>query len=185
MSFELALTTKPYYRSTYVFVSRKDRGPRVRSFDDPMLRRVRIGVQLVGDDYANTPPAHALTTRGIVHNVVGYTVYGDYREPNPPARIIDAVARGDVDVAVVWGPLAGYFARRLSVPLELVPVAPEVDGPFLPFIFDISMGVRRGDDSLRAALEAVIDRAHPQIDSILETYGVPRVETAMRAHGPN
>ena len=183
-SFELALTTKPYYRSTYVFVSRKDRGLRVRSFDDPMLRRVTIGVQLVGDDYANTPPAHALTTRGIVRNVVGYTVYGDYREPNPPARIIAAVARGEVDIAVVWGPLAGYFAHRATVPLELIPVAPEVDGPFLPLVFDISMGVRRGDHTLRKALEWVIHRVRPQIDSLLEAYGVPRVETATRAPLP-
>ena len=181
----LARPTKPYYRSTYVFVYRKDRGLKVRSFDDPVLRHVRVGVQLVGDDYANTPPAHALTARGIVRNVAGYTVYGDYREPNPPARIIDAVARGDVDVAVVWGPLAAYFARRAPVPLEVVPVSPQIDRPFLPFVFDISMGVRRGDDSLRAVLETVIDRARPQIDSILDAYGVPRVGAAARVPAPD
>jgi mxaJ protein len=75
--FELALTTSPYYRSTYVFAYRKDRPLRVHSFDDPLLHQVKIGVQLIGDDYANTPPAHALASRNLIGNVVGYTVYGD------------------------------------------------------------------------------------------------------------
>src|SRR5207237_10170955 len=123
-SFELAATTAPYYRSSYVFVYRKDKKLSVNSFDDPVLRKLKVGVQMIGDDGANTPPAHALASRGVVENVRGYTVYGDYAQPNPPARIIDAVARGDVDVAVAWGPLAGYFARRERVPLAVVPVSP-------------------------------------------------------------
>ncbi|HEY9233175.1 MAG TPA: hypothetical protein VIS78_13560, partial [Blastocatellia bacterium] len=86
LGFEMAATTGPYYRSTYVFVYRKDSGFAVHSFDDPILKRLRIGVQMVGDDYANTPPAHALANRHIVTNVRGYTLYGDYRQPNPPAR---------------------------------------------------------------------------------------------------
>ncbi len=135
--FEMASPTRPYYRSTYVFVSRANRGDLVRSLDDPALRSLRIGVQLAGDDYANTPPAHALARRGIVSNVVGFTLYGDYARPNPPARIVDAVARGEVDVAVVWGPLAGYFAARSPAPLRIAPVTPSVDRPFLPFVFDI------------------------------------------------
>jgi mxaJ protein len=174
-SFELALTTSPYYRSSYVFVSRKDRHLDIRSFDDPDLRKLKIGVQLIGDDSANTPPAHALTARHIVENVVGYTVYGDYSKPNPPARIVEAVARGEVDVAVVWGPLAGYFAPRQKVSLEVVPVSPEIDLPFLPFVYDISMGVRRGDDALREELEQVIERRRAEIETILDDYGVPRV----------
>src|SRR5919205_131260 len=88
------LATQPYYRSTYVFVSRKDRGLKIRSFDDPALRKLRIGVQIIGDDYANTPPAHALGRRGLAANVVGYSVYGDYSRPDPLAAIIDAVVSG-------------------------------------------------------------------------------------------
>jgi mxaJ protein len=174
-SFELAQTTAPYYRSTYVFVYRKDRGLDLRSFDDPRLRKLKIGVQMIGDDFSNTPPAHALSNRHIIQNVRGYTVYGDYSEANPPARIIDAVARGEVDVGVVWGPLAGYFARRQRVPLEVVPVTPEIDLPYLPFVFDISMGVRRGDDALREQLEQILVRRRAEIESILDEYGVPRV----------
>jgi mxaJ protein len=175
-SFEMTLTTRPYYRSTYVFVTKRRSSIRVRTFDDPVLRRTRVGVQLVGDDYANAPPAHALTKRGIVQNVRGYTLYGDYREPNPPARIVDAVAQGEVDVAVVWGPLAGYFATREPVPLRLVPVSPQIDLPFLPFVFDISMGVRREDKALRDEIDAILVRRRASIDSILTQYGVPRVD---------
>ena len=177
-SFELAATTAPYYRSTYVFVYRKGGGLRVQSFDDAVLRDVRVGVQLVGDDGANTPPAHALAARGVVNNVRGYTLYGDYREPNPPARIVEAVAKGEVDVAVAWGPLAGYFARGERVPLEVVPVSPQFDLPFLPFVYDISMGVRRGDEDLRQQLDGFIERRRPEIERILDEYGVPRAAAA-------
>jgi mxaJ protein len=176
-SFERTATTTPYYRSTYVFVTRRDRKLAIKSFDDPILRRVRIGVQMIGDDFTNTPPAHALTSRHIIKNVHGYSVYGDYREPNPPARIIDAVARGDIDVAIAWGPLAGYFAQREAVPLDITPVSPQIDLPFLPFVFDISMGVRRGDTVLRNKLNTIVTRHKAEIDRILEQYGVPRVDT--------
>ncbi|HKS28069.1 MAG TPA: substrate-binding domain-containing protein [Pyrinomonadaceae bacterium] len=174
-SYELALTTAPYYRSTYAFVYRRDSGLKIRSFDDEALRRLKIGVQLIGDDLANTPPAHALSNRQIVENVKGYTVYGDYSKENPPARIIEAVAKGEVDVAIAWGPLAGYFARRERTPLEVVPVQPEIDQPFLPFVFDISMGVRRGDEGFKAELEEILNRRRAEIERILDDYGVPRV----------
>jgi quinoprotein dehydrogenase-associated probable ABC transporter substrate-binding protein len=174
-SFELALTTAPYYRSTYVFVYRKDRGLGVRSFDDPILRKVKVGVQMIGDDYANTPPAHALAKRRIIENVKGYMVYGDYSQENPPARIIDALVAGEIDVAIVWGPLAGYFAKRAGVPLDIIPVSPQIDRPFLPFVYDISMGIRRGEDSFKEELESIIERKRPEIESILDEYGVPRL----------
>ena len=175
-SFELTAVTRPYYRSSYVFVSRRDRRLGIRSLDDPALRRLTVGVQLVGDDYANTPPAHALARRGIVQNVRGYNVQGDYRLPSPPARIVDAVANGDVDIAVAWGPLAGYFATREPVPLEIVPVSPEMDPPSLPFVFDISMGVRRANRPLRDTLNAILVRRRASIDSLLRAYGVPLVK---------
>ena len=174
-SFERASTTIPYYRSTYVFVTRRDRHIKVSSFDDAVLRKLRIGVQMIGDDFTNTPPAHALSKRNIIQNVRGYSVYGDYRQPNPPARIIDALVEGDVDVAIAWGPLAGYFARKAPVALEITPVSPQIDLPYLPFVFDISMGVRRGDSVLRDKLNTIIARRREAIDRILDQYGVPRV----------
>lgn len=177
---DMVLRTAPYYRSTYVFVTRYDRGLAIRSLDDSVLRHVRIGVQLIGDDGANTPPAHALARRGIIQNVKGYTVYGDYTMDSPPARIIDAVARGDVDVAIAWGPMAGYWMRRSAVPLELTPVQPQTDGRFLPFVFDIALGVRRGDTAFRATLDSVLTRRRVEIRRLLDAYGVPRVDAPAR-----
>jgi mxaJ protein len=177
---EMVLPTRPYYRSSYVFVQRRDAAVKVRSLDDPALRRLRVGVQFIGDDYANTPPAHALAARGIVQNVVGFSVYGDYREPNPPARIIDAVADGTVDVAIVWGPLGGYFARRGRVPMTVVPLTPQVDPRSLPLAFDVSMGVRRKDAALRDEIEAVLRRRQDAVGAILDEYGVPRVPAPPR-----
>ena len=174
--FEMALTTKPYYRSTYVFLSRKDRHVDVKSFDDPVLRKLRIGVQIIGDDQSNAPPAHALTRRNIVDNVKGFTLYGDYSQPDPPARIVDAVTKGDIDLAIVWGPLAGYFAKQARVPMEIVPVSPQIDQPFLPFVFDISMGVRRGDQEFRDRVDQFLEKRRGEIDRILADYRVPRVE---------
>ena len=81
-----------------------------------------------------------------------------------------------MDVAVAWGPLAGYFATREGVALDVVPVAPQIDLPFLPFVFDIAMGVRRGDEALRDELDAVIARKRAEIDALLARFGVPRVD---------
>ena len=178
---DAAWTTKPYYRSTYVFVTRRSRNLHVRSFDDPQLRSLRVGVELVGDDGANTPPAHALSRRGIVGNVVGFSVYGDYRTNSPPSAIIAAVARGDVDIAAAWGPMAGYFAARQPVALDVVPVQPQVDGRFLPQTFSIAMATRRRDNARHQQLERFIDRRRHDIDAILAEYHVPRVDGARGA----
>ncbi|HKP92881.1 MAG TPA: substrate-binding domain-containing protein [Chthoniobacterales bacterium] len=172
--FDLALTTSAYYRSSYVFVYRKDRKINVQSLDDPRLRELKIGVQMIGNDGRNTPPAHALANRGVVSNVVGFTVYGDYSEENPPARIIDAVTQGEIDLALVWGPFAGYFAQKSSVPLEVVPVEPAAD-PHLPFTFAIAMGVRKTDKPLRDEIDAVLARKRTEIEAILDEYKIPRV----------
>jgi mxaJ protein len=179
-SFELAQPTRPYYRSTYVFLHRSDRVglEDIESFDDARLRDLRIGVHVVGDDYTNTPPVHALAQRGIVENVRGYTLYSDYAEPNPPARLIEAVASGEVDLAVVWGPFAGYFASRQPVPLAFRPVFPQIDLPFLPMVFDIAMGVRRGDGELQAELDQALVRRRSEIDALLREFGVPRLDDA-------
>ena len=167
---DMALTTRPYYRSSYAFVSRADRHLDVEAFDDERLRELRIGVQLIGDDGANSPPAHALSRRGIVKNVVGFPVYDD------PARIVHAVAEGTIDIAVVWGPLAGYAGSREPVPIAVVPVKPQFDPPALPLAFDISMAVRPGDSALRQQLDSIIERRGADLANILAEYHVPRVD---------
>ena len=170
--------TRPYYRSTYVFAWRRAEGPAVHSLDDPALRTVRVGVQLVGADATNTPPAHALARRGITTNVRGYTVYGDYTDAIPPAGVLTALARREIDVAVAWGPLVGWLASRLPVEIMLAPIVPDVDVSGLPFTFDIAIGVRPDDGALRDRLDAALRARRGEIDAILAAYHVPRVEAA-------
>lgn len=174
------LSTRPYYRSGYVLVYRKKAKAPPDSLDDPRLRTMKIGVHLIGE--APPPPALALARRGIVKNVVGYMLTGDYRQPNPPARLIEAVAHGDVDVAVAWGPLAGYFAKHSHPKLALAPL-PSGDGA-LPFRFAISMGVRKGDRALRDRLDAALVTLRPRIRALLADYGVPVFDAADEAPAP-
>jgi mxaJ protein len=175
VGFSRAATTRPYYRSTYAFVTRADRHMRLSSFDDTRLRGLRIGVQTIGDDYANPPPAAALARRGLARNVVGYPVYGDYSKEAPLSAIVDAEARGDVDVAVLWGPAAGWLARREAVPLRVVPIADHEDAAVSRLSFDIAMGVRRDDEELRSRLDAVIARHPEEIRRLLARFRVPRL----------
>ena len=177
---EMLATTRPYYVSTYVAVTRVDRDLAISSFDDPRLRKLRIGVQMIGDDFANTPPAHALARRGLVGNVRGYMIYGDYGRPAPQAEIVRAVAAGEVDVAFVWGPVAGYFARRQQVPLRLTPLPPTDPAADSPMAFAVAMGVRREDTELKARLERSLERRAPEIRRLLASYGVPAVASAPR-----
>jgi quinoprotein dehydrogenase-associated probable ABC transporter substrate-binding protein len=174
--YELVETTRPYYRSTYVFVQGPELGAPLGSMLDERLRKVDIGVHLIGDDGANPPPAHAFGRLGIVDNVVGYMIYGDYRERNPAARLIEAVAAGKLDVAAVWGPTGGYFARHSEVPLEVHPIEDTEAFAPLPFEFSIAMGVRKGDTALRDRIQSALDRRSEEVRAVLHAYGVPLVE---------
>lgn len=166
-------TTRPYYRSTYFFVYRADRGLALRSLDDTVLKHLRIGVNIIGYDYTNTPPAHALGTRGIT----GLVGFGNFLNPDPkadhPQDIFDALAKDSIDVAIVWGPLAGYWVRHEPVALTMtaLPDSDPVSG--MPFAFDMAMGVRHRDKELRAQLDSAITRRHDEIVRILEDYHVP------------
>jgi mxaJ protein len=181
-SLALLETTAPYYRSSYVFVTRARDSFAPRSFDDAQLRSARIGVHVIGDDYNNVPPLQALAARQLASQIRGYPIYGAYSQPNPPRELIDAVAQGEIDVAVAWGPLAGYFARVEPAPLDVVPV-PATGQPGLPMTFDISLGVRRGDLPLKAALERVLQRRHSEIHGLLVRYGVPLLEPGRETGG--
>ncbi|WP_419814209.1 substrate-binding domain-containing protein [Glacieibacterium sp.] len=175
---DMVTTTKPYYRSTYVFVTRADKPLSGLSFDDARLKRAKVGVQMVGADASNTPPAHALARRGIIDNVRGFMLYGDYAKPNPPAAIIDAVASGEIDVAVVWGPLGGYFAAKSPVELRVEPVTPQLDGASWPMTYDISMGVRRNTPAVQSEVETILAKQAGEVAAILAEYHVPRVAGA-------
>ncbi len=173
--FERALTTTPYYRSSYMFVTRKDRDLTIKSLDDPQLKTLKIAVQVIGDDGVNTPPVHALAKRGIIDNVSGFSVYGDYSSPDPTAKIIEAVAKGDADVAIAWGPLAGYFAPRQKTPLKLTPVTGVDRASHMSFTFDIGVGVKKRDTQLRDEVNKILANHRSEIEAILDSYGVPRL----------
>jgi quinoprotein dehydrogenase-associated probable ABC transporter substrate-binding protein len=173
--FDPVLTTKPYFRSTYYFVYRRDRSLAIRSLDDTVLRHLKIGVNLIGYDYTNTPPAHALSSRGLVNNVVGfYTFYNEAADR--PSDIIDAVAKDSVDVAIVWGPLAGYFAKREPVPLTLVALPDSDATSGMPFAFDITMAVRHSDKAFRAQIDSLLERRRSDIRNILASFDVPTTD---------
>jgi mxaJ protein len=164
------LTSLAYYRSTYVFVYREDSPFEVRTLDDPVLKELRIGVQMPGGAGVG-PGTYALAQRGLIENQVGFVP--DQSKPHPLAPVIEAVTEGEVDVAIVWGPVAGYFALQQPVVLELVPVSPEIEPPFLPMVFSIAMGVRQGDFALRDQVNRALARRWDEIQAILEEYGVP------------
>lgn len=183
VGYDLVESTKPYYRSSYVFVARQDKQLDLSSLLDPRLHHLVIGVHLIGDDGNNPPPAQALGEQGIVDNVRGYSIYGDYRQADPPARLIEAVESGEIDVASAWGPLGGYFAQRSPVPLTVTPIRDyERFGP-QQFQFSIAMGVRKDDHALRDRLNAFIDEHRSEIMSLLRSFGVPLVEKPVTASG--
>jgi mxaJ protein len=174
-------TTRPYYRSTYVVVARQDRNLRSDALDDARLHQLRIGVHVVGGG-GDVPPALALARHGLLSNLHGYSIYGDYSNASPPSALIQAVAWGEIDLAVMWGPLAGYFVSRESRPLDMLPLPPRFDTAATPMTYAISMGVREEDTRLRALLDGVVRRRHEDIRSVLQRYGVPMVsESPMSA----
>jgi mxaJ protein len=171
--YELVRTTRPYYRSSYVFVTRNREQLKIASWDDALLRRLRLGVHVVGDDYSGVPPAQLLARRGIVDNVRGYSIYGVYSEPEPVRSLIDAVAKREVDVAIAWGPLAAYYAHRAQPALAVSAVPASDDPRALPMRFDIALGVRPDDAALQATLDAIVARRGSEMRAILRRYFVP------------
>ena len=174
VGLQRVITTRPYYRSSYVFVTRRDHKPGIRSFDDAALKPMKIGLHALGDDGENPPPVYSLARRGLTANIVGFKMWDVDTVANPQGRIIDAVAAGEIDVAIVWGPFAGYFAKQQKVPLTITPVPPDI--PALPLDYAMALGVRVGDDALKARLDTILDKRRKDIRRILTSYGVPLVD---------
>ncbi len=171
---DMAGATKPYYRSGYAFVSRKGSGLEdINSLADPRLKKLRIGVNLfVSSDGEHSPPEMALSSHGVVGNLKGYNV--SYDENIRPEDIFNGVAKKDVDLAIVWGPMAGYFVKKSPVPLVVTPISAEVDSASgLPMQYNIGMAVRRRDTAFRDSLQTVLDQKAPEIQAILKEFSVP------------
>lgn len=166
---ELVQNTNPYYRSSYVLLHRAGEGERFGALDSPLARLARIGV------IAGTPPADLLARLGLFDNVRPYQLLVDTRASHPAQTMIEDLAAGALDMALVWGPIGGYWAKRQAVPLELVPLASEPRAG-LRFDFLISMGIRHGEPEWKHTINAAIRTLQPEIDAILDAYAVPRLD---------
>jgi quinoprotein dehydrogenase-associated probable ABC transporter substrate-binding protein len=168
-------TLRPYYVSSYAFVSARDRHLHLRAFDDLVLAHLKIGLPAIGVEGANPPPAAALALRGLGGSVVGFPPRPTSGDATAAGEIVDAVAAGEIDAAVLWGPSAGYHARRHGDRLEVVPVLSDPRQPGLAFVYPITAAVRRGDEAFGARVQDALDRRRDEIRAILEAYGVPLV----------
>lgn len=166
--YERVLWTKPYYRTGYVIAYINTRGFQIKSLDDPLLRTLRVGVHL------GTPPEEALAKRGILgDNVIKYSLFYDFDHPEEfLAKPLKDMIAGEIDVAVLWGPVVGYCVKKYAgCPIETVLL--QEDDPRNPVTFQISMGVKKGNKALKAQLEEVLSKRQVEIRRILEEYGVP------------
>jgi mxaJ protein len=168
----MAGVTKPYFRSGYVFVTRQGSGLEdLSSLADPRLKRLKIGINTYTSDGENSPPAMALSRYGVVGNLTGYNTF--FSDQARPEDIIKGVANKDVDVAIAWGPLAGYFAKQSPVPLVLKPLPARDSLSDFPFQYNMGIAVRRRDKEFRDSLQAVLERRRPEIETILKQYNIP------------
>ncbi len=173
--------TRPYFTSSYVIVQRSDDPHRVIAFEDPYLHDAKIGIQSVGLEGINTPPAMALGHRNLVANMRAYPMWADDSVQNPQGKIIAAVASGEIDVAFVWGPFAGYFAKPYGDKLHVQPLTGDPKMPEIAFAYPMAVGVRKTDVALRDRLQDAMDRHAPEIAAILHDYNVPLVPVSPQA----
>ena len=170
---DMAGATKPYFRSGYFFVSRQGSGlENITSLADPRLKKLKIGVNIYTSDAENSPPAMALSQYGVVGNLTGYTTFfseGGAR----PEDIVNAVANKAVDIAIAWGPLAGYFGKKSPTPLVFQPLPDKDSLSDTPFRYSIGLAVRRRDRELRDSLQSFLDRHQTEIQALLKEFSVP------------
>ncbi len=182
--FDLGLSTRPYFSSTYALAYVKGRGLDAVKTPEDLLKldrsvrdKLKIGI------FARSPASDWLLKNGLIDQMVSFQPQTGDAEQYPGQLIDRELALGKVDVAIAWGPIVGYFAQHAGgVPIAVVPFAPEADG--IRYGFSIAMGVRYGDKALRDQLNAVLDASRPEIDQILKEYGVPTVTIAPVAGKP-
>lgn len=170
VNFRPLLTTAPYYRSTYMFVTRSDAKFQPVSLDDQGLKQTRIGVQSLDEEY--TPPGEALARRGLQTQIHAFQLGAD------TSNIVDAIRDDQVGTAIIWGPLAGFLVKQSHDELRMTPVRPEIDPPGLAFTFAISMGVRKGNTELQSELNNFLATHREDMRAILKSYGVPLLENS-------
>jgi mxaJ protein len=167
------ITTQPYYRASWMFVRRADRDLDVTSFDDPRLKTAKVALPMVGEGF-DTPPVIAFARRALVDNVRPFPVDTDLDDDEGQGAMVEAVAKGEVDLAVAWGPSAAWFARKQKVALALTPT-PEADAPGVAFTTAIAVAVARDKVALRDELDRALVARHAEIERVLDRYAVPRL----------
>jgi mxaJ protein len=180
LGIDEASTTRPYYRSSYAFVSLRERNLHIVSLDDPRLRTLRIGIHVPGGGDSISPAVQALTSRGIVQNLYSYNIFSNL-SANPAADLFDALGRNEIDVAIAWGPSAGYFARNSKTRLLVTPINADSVNPSLPLSFEIALGVREGQDAFKQQLDSELERRHTEIQQLLLSYGIPQLTLTQAA----
>jgi len=165
---EMLQNTNPYYRTAYSLVYRKDKGWTSTSLDDPQLASASIGI------IAGTPPATILAQKGLLEHLRSYPLLVDTRFDAPARRLCNDVATGEVDVGIVWGPIAGYYAQKVSPPLVVVPLQTQQAAVRLDF--RITMGVRPNEPEWKHTINNLIRRKQKEINEILLSYGVPLLD---------
>ncbi|MES9831774.1 MAG: substrate-binding domain-containing protein [Candidatus Thiodiazotropha sp. DIVDIV] len=173
---EMLQNTNPYYRSVYTLVYRKDSGLDIKTLDDPALKDLRLGV------IAGTPPATLLSNYGLMEQVHPYHRTVDTRLFSPATQAVNDVAEGKIDLAVIWGPIAGYAAKQQTVPLSVIPLPAKVDS--VPLAFNVSMGIRRRESNWKHQLNEELIKLAPDIEKILLQYHIPLLDSNNRLIKP-
>ncbi len=165
---ELVLNSNPYYRTSYVLVHRKGEFDGFKSLDDPRLKDKKIGV------IAGTPPVDVLAENNLLDNIKSYHRMVDRRYFSPAEEMLGEISEGKLDVGLLWGPIGGYFAKKASPELAVVPLINEKVGPRMAY--RITLGVRRREKVWKRQLNRILRRRQEDINKILQEYGVPLLD---------
>jgi quinoprotein dehydrogenase-associated probable ABC transporter substrate-binding protein len=174
---DLVQGTNPYYRTAYALVSKAGTDlDGVTTLDDPRLKGKHIGI------VAGTPPATNMAVNGLMTTAKPYPLVIDTRVDSSAMAMVKDLAAGDIDAAILWGPMAGYYARNASPPLHVTPLVKETTGPRL--VYRIGMGVRAADQNWKRMLNRLIQENQPAINKVLLDFGVPLLDENNRPIGP-
>ena len=166
---DLVQGTNPYYRTAYALVSKQNSGLEdVSALEDTRLKGKHIGI------VAGTPPATNMAVNGLMTNAKPYPLMIDTRVDSSAEAMINDLNKGEIDAAVLWGPMAGFYAKKADPPLHVTPLVREKTGPQL--VYRIGMGVRRADQNWKRLLNRLIQENQPEINKILFEYGVPLLD---------
>jgi quinoprotein dehydrogenase-associated probable ABC transporter substrate-binding protein len=172
---DVVQTTTPYYYSDYVVVSPDAKDFAFAGFDDPRLRTMRIGI------ISATPPSDLLVRHELMANAKPYALMVDTRYESATHEMVEDLVKGEIDLGLLWGPIAGYYIKREALKLKLTPIPNEPGAPRMDY--HIAMGVRANEPDWRRQINAVIQKRQADITAILRDYGVPLLDEQGRLTG--